>query len=99
MSRHRSHESPKRSIVKALSFRTLATLTTFTLVYIFTGKVEVAMAVGGIEVVAKLALYYLHERLWSSVEWGMRGPEDAGDAPAGGDIQAAAVPGERAQEA
>jgi uncharacterized membrane protein len=67
-----SHEARARSVVKALSWRALATLTTVTLVILYTGELSLAMAVGGTEVVAKMIIYYLHERAWALVDWGMK---------------------------
>jgi uncharacterized membrane protein len=66
------HETRSRSVVKSLSWRFVATLTTVVLVYAFTGAVHVALAVGGIEVVAKLLIFYVHERVWAQVGWGIR---------------------------
>ncbi|HKJ02687.1 MAG TPA: DUF2061 domain-containing protein [Longimicrobiales bacterium] len=65
-------ESRARSVVKSVSWRVVATLTTIALVYAFTRAVHVAIAVGGVEVVAKLLIFYGHERLWAQVEWGLR---------------------------
>lgn len=63
-------DKPIRSTVKAVTWRILATLTTIILVYIFTGKIVLALQIGFIEVIAKLIIYYLHERVWNRVEWG-----------------------------
>ena len=63
-------ESRSRSVVKSLSWRILATATTMVIVLAFTGEIELAVAIGGIEVVAKLLIFYLHERTWQRVEWG-----------------------------
>jgi uncharacterized membrane protein len=62
----------------------VATLTTIGLVWTFTGQIHVAMAVGGAEVVAKLLIFYLHERAWDSVAWGWADPpaaEERGGGP------------------
>jgi len=59
-----------RSIVKGIVWRTLATLATIILVYAFTRKLTLACEVGALEVVVKLALYYLHERSWNLIRWG-----------------------------
>ncbi len=69
------HESRARSLAKSLSWRAVATLTTITLVWIFTGEMHIAFTVGGIEVFAKLAIFYLHERAWDAVKWGHKAPE------------------------
>ncbi len=63
-------ESGKRSFVKMLSWRVWATLTTMILVYIFVGKIEVALTVGVLEVIAKMILYYVHERFWDRIKRG-----------------------------
>lgn len=57
-------ESRTRSILKALSWRILATLTTILIAYVITGKTDTAFAIGGIEFVLKFIIYYAHERAW-----------------------------------
>jgi len=59
-----------RSIVKGISWRILATLTTVILVYIFTREFYIAGAVGFLEVLTKIGLYYTHERVWNVIKWG-----------------------------
>ena len=65
-------ESRSRSIVKAFSWRALATLTTVLIVYLFTGETAIALSVGGLEVVVKMLVYFLHERAWDKVRFGRR---------------------------
>ncbi|MEN8249588.1 MAG: DUF2061 domain-containing protein [Bacteroidota bacterium] len=65
-------ETHTRSVVKTISWRVLATLTTALLVYIFTGDITIAIEVGGLEAVAKLLFYYLHERGWAYIKWGFK---------------------------
>lgn len=48
----------------------LATLGTFILVYVFTGKIILSISIASIETVVKTILYYLHERIWSKISWG-----------------------------
>ena len=64
-------ESKARSLSKAISWRVLATLTTAGLVYATTGELHIAISVGAMEVVAKFALYYLHERAWLRIPFGI----------------------------
>ncbi len=66
------HESKARSLIKAVSWRIMATITTAAIVYFMTGDFSVALAVGSIEVVAKFLLYYIHERIWTHVSFGIR---------------------------
>ncbi len=63
-------ETQSRSLLKTISWRVVATLTTAVLVLIFTGDLSIAIGVGGLEAVLKLLFYYLHERAWSHVGWG-----------------------------
>lgn len=56
--------SPKRHLAKALSWRTFGTIDTFLLSWLITGSIELGAAIGGIEVITKTLLYYLHERVW-----------------------------------
>lgn len=63
-------EYHKRSLVKAICWRALATLTTMAVVFIFTRRFTLAIQVGAVEIVAKLVFYYLHERVWNAIAWG-----------------------------
>jgi sulfate adenylyltransferase large subunit len=58
-------QTPKRSIVKALSWRLPGSLLTFAIVFAFTRDGALALAITGVEFVAKIALYYAHEQLWA----------------------------------
>ena len=63
-------EEKKRSLFKAISWRAVATTTTMGLVYVFSGKLELATGVGVGDVVLKLMFYYLHERGWNRITFG-----------------------------
>lgn len=63
-------ESTTRSIIKTISWRLVATATTFLLVYLFTDEVQIALTVGLIEVFLKMLIYFFHERLWDNIKFG-----------------------------
>jgi len=63
-------ESRLRSILKACSWRFVATSTTFAITYLVSGKVDFAVTVASVEVVSKMLFYYLHERAWQLVPRG-----------------------------
>jgi len=65
-------ETKIRSVIKAFSWRAIATLTTALLVFIFTGKLAIALTIGGIEAIAKMIFYFLHERLWDKLKFGRK---------------------------
>ena len=64
------HEKPYRSVVKAISWRTVGTLDTIIVPYFITGSLVMAASIGSIEVVTKMALYYFHERAWNKISFG-----------------------------
>jgi len=43
----------------------MGTLDTFAISWFMTGRVEIAGSIAGLEVVTKIAWYYLHERVWA----------------------------------
>jgi len=57
-------EDTKVSLLKTISWRVIGTLDTMAISYLLTGKLDIAVSIGGIEVVSKMILYYLHERAW-----------------------------------
>jgi adenylylsulfate kinase len=65
-------ETHARTIVKTISWRILATLTTVSLVYIFIGDVSIALSVGGIEIFLKMLVYFIHERIWDKIKFGKK---------------------------
>tara|TARA_Y100001935_G_C17291330_1_gene503515 strand:+ start:1928 stop:2152 length:225 start_codon:yes stop_codon:yes gene_type:complete len=65
-------ESKRRSFLKVISWRTTATLTTMLISFFITGNVDMALKIGVFEVVAKIALQYLHERVWTNIKFGLR---------------------------
>jgi adenylylsulfate kinase len=64
-------ETNKRSIVKGITWRVVAT-TTITIVYFFFDRLDLAIAAGMIETVLKVGLYWIHERAWFKVKWGRK---------------------------
>ena len=65
-------ETNIRSIVKGVTWRAVATGTTMTIVYLFFGNLELAVATGILESAAKIALYWGHEKVWQKIKWGRK---------------------------
>ena len=65
-------ETHSRSVLKAISWRTLGTLDTFAISWFMTGEIAMASSIAGLEIITKVAWYYLHERMWAVVSWGRR---------------------------
>ena len=64
------YESRLRSILKALSYRAIGTLTTFSITFAITGELVTAVAIGSVEPILKMIVYYFHERAWQRVPHG-----------------------------
>jgi uncharacterized membrane protein len=58
----------KRTLLKTISWRALATFDTFVISYLITGELTWASAIASLEVFTKVALYYFHERVWERVK-------------------------------
>ena len=63
-------EHKKRSIAKAISWRTLGTLDTMLISYFVTGSPLAAVSIGASELITKTLLYYFHERAWNKINFG-----------------------------
>ena len=64
-------ESRKRHIAKTLTWRVIGTMDTMLLAWLISGNVLMGLKIGGIEVVTKMVLYYLHERAWYKINFGL----------------------------
>ena len=59
----------KRTIVKTLTWRVTASLTTFIIAWVLTGDLLIGATIGSVEAIAKIFLYYFHERIWNNISW------------------------------
>ena len=64
-------ESRKRSIAKAVSYRVLGSLLTAAIALWLSGQWDIALGIGLLDGVAKMGAYFVHERLWARVRWGV----------------------------
>jgi uncharacterized membrane protein len=64
-------ESHTRSLVKAVSWRITASITTTLITYFVTGSIKSAFSIGIFDLIIKFALYYIHERVWIKVPLGL----------------------------
>lgn len=72
-------DTPWRSLTKALTYRILASGAMFVIFFIlfrnYTNRtlsesVSDATIIGVLDFVTKLAIYYVHERIWTNLKWG-----------------------------
>lgn len=56
--------SYKRHLLKTISWRIIGTIDTMLLSWLITGSWKLGLTIGGVEVITKMILYFLHERVW-----------------------------------
>ncbi len=64
--------SKKRHLAKTITWRIIGTIDTFILAWIITGNPLTGLKIGAIEVITKMVLYYLHERVWYNFDFGTK---------------------------
>ena len=64
-----SADTQRKTIAKTMTWRITASLTTFVIAWILTGDLLIGASIGTIEAIAKIFLYYFHERIWNSISW------------------------------
>jgi uncharacterized membrane protein len=62
----------RRSVAKSITWRIVGTIDTIVISWAVTGKMVLALSIGSIEVVTKMILYVIHERVWERISWGNR---------------------------
>lgn len=64
-------KSFKRHFGKTITWRIVGTVDTIILAWVISGDAMVGLQIGGAEVVTKMILYYLHERIWYRSDYGL----------------------------
>ncbi|WP_197585812.1 adenylyl-sulfate kinase [Thermosulfidibacter takaii] len=59
-------------MIKAISWRFFASATTTIIVFLFFGRLDLAFAAGVTETLAKIGLYFVHERIWERIKFGKK---------------------------
>ena len=56
--------SYKRHLAKTITWRIVGTIDTIILSWLITGNLSIGLAIGSVEVISKMILYFAHERVW-----------------------------------
>jgi len=64
-----SRETNLRSLVKAITYRLIIITLDFSVIYLLTGKVSIAIGFMLISNLYTSVAYFLHERLWNKIQW------------------------------
>ncbi|HTE48422.1 MAG TPA: DUF2061 domain-containing protein [Candidatus Paceibacterota bacterium] len=62
-------ESLRRSIVKTITYRVVILILDFSVIYIFTRRIEVAVGFMILSNVYTTLAYFFHERIWDKIKW------------------------------
>jgi uncharacterized membrane protein len=67
---HHASETLPRSIVKTVSYRLTILILDFTVIYLFTGQLKVAVGFMLVSNIYTTVGYFFHERIWDKIKWG-----------------------------
>ncbi len=62
-------ESKKRSFVKSLIWRIIATINGIVGTYFFIDNISQSIKIGIFANFTGMILYYIHERIWNKIKW------------------------------
>ena len=61
----------KRHLAKTITWRIIASTDTLIIAWFLTGSWKIGGGIAIIEIITKMILYYFHERIWYSSNWGV----------------------------
>ena len=64
--------SHKRHVMKTITWRLVGTIDTILIGWIISGNPLIGLKIGSVEIITKMILYYLHERVWYKTNFGVR---------------------------
>ena len=64
-------EQLKRTIIKTITWRVVAIMTTMIAFYLYSRDIEKSVIIASIDNLVKTVLYYVHERLWNRSRYGV----------------------------
>ena len=59
-----------RSLVKGITYRFGSSVVAAIILWVYTGKISVGVAVLLIDALYKIPFYFFHERIWKKISWG-----------------------------
>jgi len=64
--------SHKRHVMKTITWRLVGTIDTILIGCIISGNPLIGLKIGSVEIITKMILYYIHERVWYKSKFGVR---------------------------
>jgi uncharacterized membrane protein len=65
-----------RSVVKTVTWRLTGSSATFAVSYAIVGSFAVSSTIALVQLTLNTALYYVHERVWGRIKWGLKNEID-----------------------
>jgi uncharacterized membrane protein len=66
-----------RHVLKTITWRIVGTIDTILIGWVVSGDPMVGLTIGSFEVVTKMILYFIHERLWYKINIGVKRDENS----------------------
>lgn len=64
--------SYKRHVMKTITWRLIGTIDTILIGWFVSGDPLIGLSIGSIEVITKMILYFIHERIWYKIKFGVK---------------------------
>ncbi len=71
----------KRHIAKTITWRIIGTIDTMILGWLVTGDPITGLKIGGFEILSKMVLYFIHERIWYKMNFGLPNRNNRNEKP------------------
>ena len=62
----------KRHILKTVTWRIVGTIDTILIGWVVSGDPLIGLTIGSFEIITKMILYFIHERVWYKINFGTK---------------------------
>jgi uncharacterized membrane protein len=64
-------DKSSRSLVKTITWRVTGSSATFLVAWLISGNLLIAGPIAIAQLIMNTVLYYIHERIWNKISWGV----------------------------
>lgn len=62
----------RRHLLKTITWRIIGTIDTMLIGWLVSGDPLVGLTIGSVEILTKMFLYFIHERVWYKIDFGTK---------------------------
>ncbi len=62
----------KRDLLKTITWRIIGTIDTVVIGWVVSGDPLIGLTIGSFEIITKMILYFIHERVWYKINFGTK---------------------------